>query len=212
MRQHDKDTVQTHDALQAAFDAAAPNLDMPLGDGMPMPNRSVGAFVLTLQAKPIVGLRSPEQAFAVDHECFSADAETKAVIDLVQRWEQPGPKDILETWETCATQPAMGVSTQWVAPIDVQEIRRALESEDFAKQQKKFPFFEPRRIRILDPKVSFLSADLAVVTYVFEEDYQHGETFVSNSFLVATKRESWKVAVFTKRRWYDDHRPKSTRS
>ena len=199
----EKDGNRRGSDVQAAFNEAAESLDLRIEQPTPAANRSVGIFIIPVQATPVIETdpADPEVDFGPDDE--------QAIRQLVKRWESTDPQNVPATWAACATEPAIAVADDWVAPITIAQLEDGLESEEFRQQLIDYPLYSPRKTSVDAIAITFIGNTSAAATYTFREEYTNGKIFAGNSIMILVKDSSndWRATVFTKRVHFKNFRP-----
>ncbi|MEM8960610.1 MAG: hypothetical protein AAGD38_03955 [Acidobacteriota bacterium] len=191
------------DSLQQAFDQLSPEAGFDLEPGDQTRQRMVGAAVVLTDVPQLVSVEQPDETTAPH------DDDDKAIKALIEQWESADPAKMPSLAESTMTDPVLVIAAGWIGQVDPSDFEKAIASDDFAEQQKEYPFTTPRSVTLTDWTIFYTSAIHAVATYHYRETYANDQTFGANSVAIVLKEKSgtWKIAAFSKHTRFLDFHP-----
>lgn len=178
------------DQLFSAFDEAGIELE----EAAPA-SRSIGilAFPGAPNAVHALELRDASDS---TNEIVTSDS---AIADLITRWENLKPQEMLDRYREFALDPYVAVG-EWMVMINRETIESWLRGDRLTAALKKRPHLDSRRLEVQQLRIVYIGRNKACATYHLVETYTDNPmTFSGNGavFLVHVA-EGWKIAAYTK--------------
>lgn len=187
--------MKNHDEGQlfSAFDEAGIELE-----GAHPASRSIGILAFPGAPNPVhkLELQDAETNLKLPGGESSQDA---AIADLVTRWENLKPQEMLERFREFALDPYIAVG-EWMVKINEETIQSWLKGDRLTAALRKRPHLDSRRLEVQQLRIVYIGRNKACATYHLVETYTDNPmTFSGNGavFLVHMA-EGWKIAAYTK--------------
>jgi len=187
-------------AIERAFAEQSRSLNLPVDAACDADTRAIGIAFATFKKSLQVNLAETAPAPSAVSATAGADASDAAIRAILQGYESLSPETFGAQWRNYATDPHMGVGTNWVGTIDDDAVDFWLKSESLAKAIAAFPPYSPRRVELQDVLITYIGSGRAAATYRAVEQHTNGEQSAGNAaaVLMNTADQGWRIVVVTK--------------
>lgn len=129
----------------------------------------------------------------------SISSQDGVIADLITRWENLKPQEMLAHYREFALDPYVAVG-EWMVMINEETIESWAKGERLSALLRKRPHLDSRRLEVQQLRIVYIGRNKACATYHLVETYTDSPmTFSGNGavFLVHLA-EGWKIAAYTK--------------
>ena len=187
--------------MQEAFEAQSGALGLPSETVCETDSKTVGvAFAIFKKTVEVQTAAAPVAAKSGLTLSEADGQDDDSIVEVLRGYEGMSPEDFAKGWRGFASEPHMGVGTNWVGIVDQEAVDHWLGSDALAKARTAFPPFSPRKIHLHDLHVTYIGAGRAAATYRVEEEHTNGQKTAGNAaaILMNVAGQGWRIVVVTK--------------